>query len=211
MYYEWMQQNKKTLLISVVVVIFLITLWGIATFIERNGKVGVTIKAVPSDAIIVINNKKTKSGTHWLKAGEYTISAQKDGFKTRTKTIVANGDKDQNAVALSLTPVSEAAQQWAKKNEHAYKKNEEYGAIEARANGKYLKEKNPITNVLPYSDPYYEISYELQQKNILVTISTPSPRYRYIAVQKIRDLGFNPSEYKIVFKDFKNPLGDRDE
>lgn len=207
MYYEWIQQHKKTITLCLVVFLLVIFAWGITTYITRAGKVGVTIKTVPSDATVLINDKPASSGTHWLVADTYEITAQKDGFKTRTKTVIVSGDKNQNAVALSLTPVSDVAKRWAEANEYEYKKNEEYGAIEARANGAYFQAKNPIAKVLPYTDPYYEIGFKQSEGDtVIITIDTPSPRYRYLAIQKFRDLGFNPTEYRIQFTDFKNPL-----
>jgi hypothetical protein len=90
------------------------------------------------------------------------------------------------------------------------KKNESYGAIEASNNGKYFTAKNPITTKLPYNDPYYTIGYTPRTDGgVDLTISTPSPRYRFYAVEKIRELGYDPTDFVIVFKDFKNPLGDK--
>ena len=207
MYYEWIQSNKRSIAITLVVLFIVLTGWGIVTYITRTGKVGVTISAVPNDATITINGKNKGNGTHWLEAGTYTITAKKEGFKTRTKQVDATPDKKQNAVALSLTPESEVAKKWADANPNAYKANEAYGAIEARMNGDYFRVKHPVTGVLPYNDPYYQIGYTSKDnRDIIITIATPSPRYRYLAIEKFRDLGFNPTEYRIEFTDFKSPL-----
>ncbi|MBI3889023.1 hypothetical protein HY312_00385, partial [Candidatus Saccharibacteria bacterium] len=127
---------------------------------------------------------------------------------TQTKQVTVTPDKKQNTVAISLTPVSDTAKKWAEANQSAYKANEAYGSIEARSNGEYFRTNHPITNVLPYTDPYYKIGYKsTDNSSIIVTITTPSPRYRYIAIQKFRELGFNPTDYRIEFNDFKSPLG----
>lgn len=212
MYYEWIQANKRLVAIVAVLVLVLLTGWGIVTYITRTGKVGVTVSAVPSDAEVTVNNKNVGNGTHWLAAGSYTITAKKEGFKTRTKQVEVTSEKKQNTVALSLTPESESAKKWADANPNAYKTNEAYGAVEARMNGDYFRTKHPVTGVLPYTDPYYQIGYTSKNnKDIIITITTPSPRYRYLAVEKFRDLGFNPTDYRIEFSDFKNPLGAVDE
>lgn len=207
MYYEWIQENKRTIFLSVVTALVALTIWGVVTIVTRTGKVSVTISAVPSNATITMNDKKLGSGTHWVTPGTYTVTAQKEGFETITKTAEITSEKKQNAVAFSLAPESDEAKKWAEANPDAYKTNEEYGAIEARANGDYFRKKYPITNVLPYTDPYYKIGYTSENnRDITITIATSSPRYRYFAVEKFRELGFNPTDYRITFTDFKNPL-----
>ena len=206
MYYEWIQTHKKTIIISSLIIFVLLLLWGTTTYVTRVGKVGVTISAVPRDASVTIDNKEIGNGTHWVEAGTYTITASKDGFKERTKKVVVSQEKKQNAVALSLTPESDEALKWFETHSNDYKTNEVYGAIEARSNGEYFQLKNPVTRVLPYSDPYYTIAYEANGNNVTIVISTPSPRYRYFAVEKFRQLGFNPTDFRIEFKDFKTPL-----
>ncbi|MFZ1360816.1 MAG: PEGA domain-containing protein [Candidatus Saccharimonadales bacterium] len=206
MYYDWIQQHKRTIIICTAALCIIVTVWGIATYISRIGKVGITISAVPSSAVVTINGTPVGNGTHWVAPDTYTIAASKDGFGSRSKQVNVTDAKTHNVVALSLSPQSGAAKQWAERHERDYKQNEAYGAIEARTNGDYFKQKNPITNILPYTDPYYEIAYTTHGSAIVVTISTPSPRYRYIAVQKLRELGFNPSAFTIQFIDFDNPL-----
>ncbi len=206
MYYDWIQQHKRTIIICAVVLFSVSIIWGTVTYISRIGKIGVTISAVPRDATVTIDGKSVGSGTQWIVPGTYTVAATKDGFKSRSKKVIITDNKTQNVVALSLSPQSDAAKNWADRHDSDYKANEAYGAIEARTNGDYFKQQNPITNVLPYTDPYYEIAYTSDHTNVTITISTPSPRYRYIAIQKFRELGFNPSDFKIQFVDFSNPL-----
>ncbi|MEO5950668.1 MAG: hypothetical protein ABIQ04_04425 [Candidatus Saccharimonadales bacterium] len=68
---------------------------------------------------------------------------------------------------------------------------------------------NPIVSRLPYQDPYYNISYKTDSQTtnqITLTIRTPSPRYRYTAIGKLQSWGYDPTDYKIEFIDYKNPL-----
>lgn len=212
MYYEWTQTHKKTITICVAAFITMLFIWGVATLITRNGKVGVTISVVPSDATVLLDGKNIGNGTHWITPGIYKVEAKKDGFFSRDKTLEAFPSKEHNVVALSLPPESSEAQKWFDAHPDEYKKNETYGAIEARSNGEYFREKYSIINSLPYTDPYYKIGYRASSNNTLVvTITTPSPRYRYFAVQKFRELGFNPTDYRIEFVDYQNPLGDKNE
>ncbi|MDB5183734.1 MAG: exported protein of unknown function [Candidatus Saccharibacteria bacterium] len=208
MYYELIQRNKRRIVIVCVVIFALIIGGAIYTYAIRQGKTGVVVSAVPSDAQITFNGQSEGNGTDWVKDGSYTVTAKKDGYQTLTKTVLVSGDKPQNVVALSLTASSDDAKKWANNHADDYQKNEEYGAIEANVNGQYFSSLNPITSKLPFQDPYFTIGYITNNDNVSITltITTPSPRYRFYAVEKIRQLGYDPTDFKIVFKDFKNPL-----
>ena len=106
-----------------------------------------------------------------------------------------------------MIAVSSDAKKWADDHTTEYRKNEAYGAIEASVNGDYFTERNPITTKLPYVDPYFTLGYiSHDNQTISLTIETPSPRYRYFAIEKLRQMGYDPTDFDIIFKDFKNPL-----
>lgn len=65
----------------------------------------------------------------------------------------------------------------------------------------------PNVKNLPFKDPYYTISYRsLNSKDLRIVILTSSPRYRYVALNQLRSLGFKPEDYIVEFADFVNPL-----
>lgn len=72
-----------------------------------------------------------------------------------------------------------------------------------------LSKANPIITKLPYRDPYFIVSYKTidSGSDIIVTVHTSSPRYRYYAMKQIYALGFDPTDYVVEYNDFKNPLG----
>lgn len=207
MYYDFIQTHKRKIVWLVSLLVAILLVWTAVTLTSRIGKVATTFAVVPSDAAVTVDGKKMSSGTHWLNAGKYEVVVQKDGFATKKKTINVTNAKKQNVTAISLNPESEEAKEWAKQHEKDYSKNERYGAIEANAEGQYFSETNPITTELPYKDPYYTIGYMPNSDNSIdLTITTESPRYRFYAIEKIRELGYDPTDFKIIFKDFKNPL-----
>ena len=207
MYYDFIQQHKQRVKIISLVIITLIIIWAIVMYATRVGKIPVVIRSVPGDAKITFSGQNESNGTQWIKEGQYKVSASKDGFETLTKTVLVSSKKSQNVVALSLTPKSDEAKKWADEHSQDYKNNETYGAIEASTNGVYFSALHPITAKLPFNDPYFQIGYVTNDDlSISLTITTPSPRYRFYAVEKIRSLGYDPTDYKIIFKDFHNPL-----
>lgn len=207
MYYEFIQAHKRRITLFVVAFIVVLLLWTGFILVGRIGKVETTFAIVPSDATVTINGNKVGSGNQWIPAGKYELIVQKDGFATGKKSINITDAKEQNVAAISLRPESDKAKEWAKEHEEDYSNNERYGALEASSEGKYFSETNPITTKLPFTDPYYTIGYTPNTDNTVdLTIATESPRYRFYAIEKIRELGYDPTDFKIIFKDFKNPL-----
>ncbi len=208
MYYDFIQAHKRKIIIGTLIFVASILIWSAITIVGRIGKIATTISVVPSSAVVTLDGQTIGNGTQWVKPGNYEVVAKKDGFKTEKKSVAVTGAKDKNVVAISLTPESDDAKKWASEHDNEYKKNETYGAIEASNNGKYFTATNPITTKLPYEDPYYTIGYAPRSDGgVDLTITTPSPRYRFYAVEKIRELGYEPTDFLIVFRDFKNPLG----
>lgn len=207
MYYDFIHRYKQYFKIAGIGVFVLFVAWGVLTYVDRNGKIPVVVSVVPNDASVLFDKENKGNGTHYMKAGTYQVVVQKEGFKKDTRTIIVTDKKQQNVVAVSLSAQSDSAKKWVQEHEAEYAKNQIYGAIEAESNGRFFTEKNPITTKLPFNDPYFTIGYITNKdQSVDLTIVTPSPRYRFYAVQKIRDMGYDPTDFKIIFKDFRNPL-----
>lgn len=207
MYYDSLQRHKKRVLFGIVLFLIVTITWTIVMFVGRTGKLPVVVAVVPSDATVIIDNQHYGTGTQWLKPGTYKISVSKDGFRSSNESTTITDKKSQNVIAVSLKAESDKAKEWAAKHQKDYSSNEQYGAIEASTDGKYFADTHPITTKLPFNDPYFTVGYTVgDNDSVTLTVSTPSPRYRFYAVEKIRQLGFDPTDYTIVFKDFHNPL-----
>lgn len=210
MYDDIIYKNKRRILTSIIGLFAVIIAWAVWIYIDRYGKTPLTISAVPADAKVLVNNQKLGNGTHWLNDGSYKIKATKDGYKSQEVTYQLSAKRSQNVVPFSLEPQSSDARKWVNDHQSEYKRNEQFGALAAKANGQYFTDQNPITKVLPFTDPYFTIGYRVEKdQSIILTILTPSPRYRFYAIEKIRDLGYDPTDFRIDFKDFRNPLEQR--
>ena len=207
MYYDSLQRYKKRIILAIALFLIISITWVVVTFVGRIGKLPVVVAVVPSNATVTIDNQRYGNGTQWLKPGTYKVTVSKDGFATSNESTVVTDKKSQNVVAVSLKAESDEAKKWATEHQKEYSSNEQYGAIEASTDGKYFADTHPITTKLPFNDPYFTIGYTVDEDNsVTLTVATPSPRYRFYAVEKIRQLGFDPTDFKIVFKDFHNPL-----
>lgn len=203
----FIQKHRQRIIISVALLFAIIIIWAIAIYVGRIGKTPLVVSLVPSDATVIIDGQRHGNGTLWLADGTYQIAVEKEGFETQKKSILVTNKKEQNVAAVSLNPKSDDAKKWAEKHQNDYTKNEQYGAIEARSNGEYFTNKNPITAKLPFKDPYFTIGYRTEKDDsITITVVTPSPRYRFYAIEQIREWGYDPTDFVFDFKDFHNPL-----
>lgn len=208
MFSEIIRNNFKKILIGFVVLALVVVVYFIFTTITRAGKVGVAVAIVPSDALTTINGQTISPGTVYLKAGQYTVKSSKDGFASFSKTQFI--DDTQKTVIVSLTPESDTAKKWATDNRQKYLDNESIGGAAAEDQGVAARSKNPIINALPYSNLLYTIGYtndpiDPSGNTIILTISA-AQGYRNAAVEQIRTLGYDPTNFKIKFYDYTNPF-----
>ena len=204
---EFYEKYKREATYTVILVFCLLVVYAAFLLIGRIGKVGVEFHFVPASSSVTINGQTYSSGTQYLPAGTYDITVSHPGFAPEKQTVFVSNTKPKNILAISLDPTSDEAKKWAETHQTDYKNNEKYGAEQARQDGQFFSQTFPIVSKLPYEDPYYKIAYRSTgEQDLTVTITTQSPRYRFAAIQKIRELGFNPTDYKIDFVDYKNPL-----
>lgn len=203
----FIQKHRQQIVATIAALFAIIIIWAIAIYVGRIGKTPLVVSLVPSDATVIIDGQRHGNGTLWLNDGTYQMTIEKEGFETQKKSVLVTNQKKQNVAAVSLQPKSDEAKKWAEKHQNDYTKNEQYGAIEARTNGEYFTDKNPITTKLPFKDPYFTIGYRTEKDDsITITVVTPSPRYRFYAVEQIRQWGYDPTDFVIDFQDFHNPL-----
>lgn len=206
---EFVRNHLRTVIISILVLFVAIIAIAIYINVDRSGKVAVTISVVPSDAKTTIDGKTvTSSGTIYLKPGTYTIESSKDGFTTSTKKQYV-GD-NQATIATSLAPESDEAKQWAEDNANKYLANEGVAGKAIQESSEATRDANPILNVLPYSNYIYTIGYtndpdDPSGESFILTIDAAEGS-RNAAVDQIRELGYDPTDYKIKFNDYKNPF-----
>ncbi len=210
MYYEVFEKYKKEVAASFALLVALLLIYTVATAISHIGKVKLFIRTVPSDAVIVVGGSQVGNGDFYTEAGTYKVKITRAGFTPVETEVIVTDKKEQNVLGVSLSPESSEAKKWVASHQADYKSNEKYGAIQAKQTGQYMLKQNPIIDQLPYQNPYYKIAYRsTNNKDITITIKTESPRYRYQAIQKIRELGYDPTDLIIDFIDYKNPLEDK--
>lgn len=177
--------------------------------IKNQGKVSVKLLSVPADAQIKINDVNFSVGDIYLVPGSYRVEASKAGFDDYSYTAnIAN--KDGQSILVLLYPNTPDTEKWATDNRKLYTDLEDVAGEQASDLGSEFQKKNPIVADLPYSNYLFTIGYrtdpsDLSGDSIIIDI-VASPSRREEAVQQIRNMGYDPVNYKISFNNYRNPF-----
>jgi len=208
MWADTLNQNKK--LIGVAIGILLIAVIGYLTFIavSRSGKLPVTINAVPSDASITIDGKKTSGKTAYVTPGSHEFKATKDGFTAFKASHYI--DHENQVVTIPLSPESKEATKWAQDNQALYTQLEGVASQAANDQGQAFEDKNPITSLLPFNNYLYTIGYHADPSdpsgNSIIIDIDAADGYRQSALNQLYQWGYDPTNFTINFNNYKNPF-----
>jgi hypothetical protein len=183
--------------------------YGIYLSVTRAGKEPVTVYLTPSDAILTANGERISGGITYLKPGEYIVEASKEGFSPYKSTVTI-GAPNTTDIDVALKGESEAAKKWQDEHQELYMAKEGREGTRADEGGKIFTDLNPIATQLPIRTLLYTIGYSLDKTdpsgNSLIIEISAGPGYRLAALQKLRDFGYDPTDFKINFKNYENPF-----
>ena len=207
MIYDWLRKYRVALIVIAVGLLLGTIGYNIFLSSTRAGKTKVEIVVVPKDATIKVNGENMRPPLY-LAPGEYTFSASKTGFATLQRTKVIS-DKE-TTLTMPLAAESDEAKKWADQNQQQYAELEGIAGEVANQEGEALSDQHPIIQALPYSNFFYTIGYrndlsDSSGNSIIVTIDAITG-YRNAAIKQIRELGYDPTQYKIEFKSYESPF-----
>jgi hypothetical protein len=174
---------------------------------RRDAGANLNVLVVPGDATIVVEGKEYKPGKIHVEPGVREITASSDGFASLTQRITVT--EKLTPLVFALTPESEEAREWAKENNKLYLEAEAAGGVAAQQQAQAAEERYPILSHLPYNGSFYKINYAVEdkQKNtIYIRIDATSAMGRQVALDQIKEWGYEPADYKIIFPGHANPL-----
>lgn len=168
----------------------------------------ISITKVPGDTKLFINDKEVWGDRTTLANGTYSIRGEKDGFTTYSGSVII--DDFNKHISVALQPASDSAKKWAEANASLYLNQEAAGESTLGESGKNFAAANPIVSQLPIEGYTYSVGYKLNQKDpsgrsIIITVDT-TDGYRNAAMASIYNVGFDPGDYTIEFKDYTNPF-----
>lgn len=205
---DFIKKHKLAVIaVSLLVVMFI----GFMTYIlvSRGDKQPVEVYLIPSDTKLLVNGEQLSEGTSYLKPGRYNIEASRSGFETQ-KQILIVGEPNTSTVDIALAGVSDSAKKWEEEHTQLYEGYEARGGSRAQQEGETFTADNPITSVIPFENFIYTIGYRADPddatgNSIIIEIET-TEGYRNAAIDKIRELGYDPTNFKITFTDYESPF-----
>jgi hypothetical protein len=204
--------DKKRLYISLsLIILFIVAIvWSVVLYFSRVNTIPVQVYVVPNDATVTVGDKNYRhNSTAYLSPGVYIVRASKDDFISQKQELNISSEDTPTIINIALIPLSDEAKQWYEANQDQYLQAEGREGDIASEAGLSFSEKNPITNGLPIQKTIYSIGYKLDpDKNedaIILTIHT-SEGYFEAALDEIRSRGYDPSDFKIEFINYRNPF-----
>lgn len=177
----------------------------------RRGKVMVPVEVVPRDATVTLsdNTGLPSHGDVYLKPGTYRVTVKKSGFESQTRTVRVSRS-GAPYIYIGLAGTTKTAKNWVVQHARDYKRLEYLTTEKSREFGSKFKSYNPIVADLPIKDPYYSVSYRnYDDATVELIVWGTSPATRAAALELLRDKGHEPTDYRITYEGFKNPLEQR--
>lgn len=194
------QTNRKQIIsVVLILVIGMVIYFGILA-LSRQDKTAVRFNTLPDNAKITINDGKQIDGnsTAYLTPGNYEVTLKADGFQTSEDKIAVGGEAITKYYVLSSG--SSQADEWQRKNQQKILEFEGKRAEQASEASEEFRKKNTVTSILPYRNVLYSIEYRAGANDIvIVQIIADSAENRSFAMQKLRELGYEPTDLKIEF------------
>lgn len=179
-------------------------------YVSQRNKLPLTVVTFPKNAHIAIGNISTKNNNKlYLDPGVYRLNVTSDGFESWTETVTMTSI--ERTVVVNLTPISDKAKALSnKESESEYNKRI---ALTERDNdevNKLFYKLNPITKKLPIRTFVYSIGHHMDPtdpsgNSIIIDIDADNG-YRQAALFKIRQLGYDPTDFNINFRGYSNPF-----
>lgn len=205
---NFIRDNRRAVLVIGLVVMVVLAFSGFDFVKNQISPPNLELIGAPKGTKFKIKNKLYSEGKITLDPGTYKIRAFRDDFYPLSQKVKVG--KEFKTVTFALRPRNKAGEAVVGDNYDIYRDVEKKGGEEVVAESERLRMNNPIISVLPYQGILYNITYRIEEQDgsrVVVTIDAKTSEDRAFALQKIRDWGYNPVDYKIEFKNFVNPLG----
>lgn len=205
--------HRRTLtIVGVVIIVCLfgaLLVWRHQVLESRHGKLAVPVRTVPHDATVTLSTGETlpSRGDAYIAPGEYKVTVKADGFVSQTRELRVS-EAAVPYIYIGLGGESEAATKWQQRHQRDYDQLEKLTTTKSREYSVQFDRNNPIVADLPIKDPYYSVGYRNDgDTSVTLVVWGTSPANRAAALDMLRSKGYDPTNYRIEYDGFDNPLG----
>ena len=209
---QQIRNRKIAAFVLMLIFVGLLIAGSILYVVDKQKTASLKILIAPSKAVVERNNKEYKSnGTFRLRPGSYTAKIIADGFISQEVTLDLKKDQTESLYII-LNPTAE--------NEDWYNQHQTDSNIANIISDYYAnlslqdyRDKYPIVNILPilvvevdkttYDWTEYRIDYGKFDKcrsDFCLKITDSTGGNYDKAVNKIKEAGYNPEEYQILYE-----------
>jgi hypothetical protein len=204
--FDFIRSHKLAATIVIVIILGFVG-FAAVTLISRIGKEPVEVSLIPRDAKLMVGDTQYGPGTAFIAPGTYEVKATRGGFADYTGTVTI-GEPNEAVIDIALSPVSDAAWKWQQENKQLYLDFEGRSGERAQNEGATFRDENPIVNELPVNEFVYTIGFRADpdvENGIILEIDAITG-YRNAAISHIRELGYDPTNFKINFRNYESPF-----
>lgn len=195
--------TKKLTIIAIITLVLIGA--ALTLFNSLKGPTGtVKIQKAPSDMKLTIDGKEYKETEIELPVGKHTIKGEREDFIERTASIsITEGEIEEQLMLLD--PLNAVGTRWLEDHPEEAILYSKESSSEYDKSAQAMTENSPITNDLPILAPSWRIDYgeSVRHKNvsgaIAVYIYAATPADRQDALSWIRQQGYDPSDYEIIY------------
>lgn len=197
--------NFKKLLSVVIALVIVFLLWTVGLKLSRLGEVPVELNVAPKTAAVIVDGKQVRGSTIYISKGDHQIDAKLDGFDLYTKK---HNVKGPQKIGVLLNPVSEKGYKYLEDHPEIQLEREAIGSASFYESADAVQKiHGDLIARLPYTDPLFYMSYGDSQRSsnkegVALYISAYDVSARKLAIDTLRDWGYDPSDIEIVFSDF---------
>lgn len=209
----YLQHYRRFIVVSCVIIcmliIGLVAFWQYQVSQQRRGKIAVPVQVAPNDASVTLSTGEElpSDGEAYIKPGEYKVTVKAAGFGSQTRELRVS-EAATPYIYIGLVGKSKEAKQWQKNHQREYDELEKLTTAKSREYSVMFDRNNPIVADLPINDPYYSIGYRNDDDtSVELIVWGTSPSNRAAALEMLRDKGHEPTDYRITYEGFDNPLG----
>lgn len=199
------QIKQRPLLTAIVIFFVVFVIIAIIVLIQVLPEpTRIDISVSPRDATIRVNSKTYNNGIHDIEAGKYTINVSKDGFLPYEGAVSVEANQTTN-IWVALEPADNTPMPDSNDTRTSQEiADQSVDQFRSAAFNKY-----PIMNYLPIKAANFTIvsgfsdNYNLDSFYIRISSTGDSET---AALNYIRNMGFDPGDYNIIFSSFTNPF-----